>query len=287
MTTRDDGPQTYTIDGLPYQAWEEPDLGWLAPYGRVFQVMDRQSPAHLLFGVEGRYGKLFVKYAGARTVNFRGKPSEAVYALQSAMPLYRVEHPALLRPLAHGPAGGGYAVLFPWRGDGFLRSNPPDPTVRSRVRHLSLQRSLKMLDMVFDLHLTLAGEGYIAGNFSDTQLLIDFERDEAIVWDIDQYRKKPAANDKGRLRGSSRFMAPEEYVLGAALDESTTVYSMGALAFAFFGENDERSASAWSGPQALYAVARRAVQESKADRYPSLRSFLTAWRQAVGQSWIR
>ena len=141
-----------------------------------------------------------------------------------------------------------------------------------------------MLDMVFDLHLMLASEGLIAGNFSDCSLLIDFERDEAIVWDIDQYRKKPAANDKGRLRGSSRFMAPEEYTLGAALDESTTVYNMGALAFSFFSDEEDRSPDAWRGPQALYPVAKRAVSESKADRFPSLRAFLTAWRQAVGQS---
>ena len=287
MTPYDDAPSTFLIDGIPYQAWTEPDLSWLSGYGRVFRVMDRQSAAHLLFGVEGRYGRLFIKYAGARTVNYRGKPTDAIFSLQSAMRLYRYDHPALLRPLAHGPAGGGYAAVFPWRGDGFLRSTPPDSTVRNRLRHLSLHRSLKMLDMVFDLHLMLASEGLIAGNFSDSSLLIDFERNEAVVWDIDQYRQKPAANDKGRLRGSSRFMAPEEYVLGAALDESTTVYDMGALAFAFFGDGEERTQAAWTGPLPLYAVAKRAVQESKADRFPSLRSFLNAWRQAVGQSWLR
>ena len=286
MTPYDDAPSTFLIDGLPYQAWAEPDLNWLSGYGTVFRVMDRQSPAHLLFGVEGRYGRLLIKYAGARTVNYRGKPADAMFFLQSAMRLYRYDHPALLRPLAHGPAGGGYAAVFPWRGDGFLRSVPPDPSIRARVRHLSLHRSLKMLDMVFDLHLMLASEGLIAGNFSDGSLLIDFERDEALVWDIDQYRKKPAANDKGRLRGSSRFMAPEEYVLGAALDESTTVYNLGALAFAFFGDTENRSASAWFGPKALYPIAKRATQESKCDRFPSLRSFLNAWRQAVGETWL-
>ena len=286
MAPYDETPQTFTIDGVPYRAWNEPDLSWIAGYGRVFRVMDRQSAAHLLFGVEGPYGRLFIKYAGARTVNYRGKLSDAVFSLQNAMRLYRFDHPALLRPLAHGPAGGGYAAIFPWRGDGFLRSIPPDSTVRRRVRHLAPDRSLKMLDMVFDLHLMLASEGLIAGNFSDSQILIDFERDEAVLWDIDLYREKPAANDKSRLRGQSRYMAPEEYVLGAALDESTTVYNMGALAFAFLGDEEERSQTSWFGPQALYPVARRAVQESKADRYPSLRAFLNAWRQAVGQSWL-
>ena len=53
MTPYDDAPSTFLIDGIPYQAWAEPDLSWLSAYGTVFRVMDRQSPAHLLFGVEG------------------------------------------------------------------------------------------------------------------------------------------------------------------------------------------------------------------------------------------
>ena len=286
MTLHDQSPQTFTIDGLPYQAWTEPDLSWLTGYGRVFRVLDRQSTAHLLFGVDGPYGKLFIKYAGARTVNYRGKLSDAVFSLQNAMHLYRFDHPALPHPLAHGPAGGGYAAVFPWRGDHFLGAVPPDPAVRNRVHHLAPERALTMLDMVFDLHLMLASEGYIAGNFSDSHILVDFERDEALVWDIDLYRRKPAANDKSRLRGTSQFMAPEEFVLGAALDESTTVYNLGALAFAFFGDTENRSASAWFGPKALYPIAKRATQESKCDRFPSLRSFLNAWRQAVGETWL-
>ena len=274
---------TYDVDGMAYHARREPDLRWLSAYGRVFSVWDQQSSGNLCFGVEGKFGKLFVKYAGADTVNYRGRPSDTVAALRAAMPLYEEnDHPALTRLLAHGPAGEGYAAVFAWRDAPALRPAPGDESVRALVRRLPPARSLKMLDMVFDLHAYLAAEGIVAVDFWDGNVLIDFVRDEAIVCDIDLYRRKPAVNDRGRMWGSGRFMAPEEYQRGAALDECTTVYNMGALAFEFFGDNEDRSEKSWIGPPPLYAVARRATRESKADRFPSMRAYLDAWREAVG-----
>ncbi len=272
----------FLIDGVPYMALEKPDLHWLRPYGTVFQVFDRQFSGNLCFGVEGSYGRLFVKYAGARTLNYRGKPDNAVLALKNAMPLYDRSHQALTRLLAHGPAGDGYAAIFEWRDALPLRS-AYGPSAWNRARRLPLEKSLRMLDMVYDLHLCLAQDGIVAVDFYDGNVLIDFERDEAIVCDIDLYRRKPAFNDRGRMWGSSRFMAPEEYQLDAALDETTTEYNMAALAFAFYGDNSDRSMHAWRAPNCLWEVAHRAVAEAKADRYPSLRAFLDAWREAVGR----
>jgi serine/threonine-protein kinase len=154
--------------------------------------------------------------------------------------------------------------------------------VLGKVRSLPWQQSLKMLDRVYDLHAHLADAGYIAVDFWDGNVMIDFLRSDAVVCDIDLYRRKPARNDRGRMPGSSRFLSPEEYTLGAALDESTTVFAMGALAFEFYGDNHYRSRQDWAGPPALYEVARRATQEKRERRYPSLRSFLQEWRGAVG-----
>ncbi len=272
----------FQIDGVPYHAIEEPDLYWLRPYGRVFQVIDRQFSGNLCFGVTGSYGRLFVKYAGARTVNDRGGPENAIFTLQSAMPLYDRIHPALTRLLAHGPAGDGYAAIFEWR-DALPFRSASGPSAGDRARRLPLEKSLRMLDMVFDLHGSLAQEGIVAVDFHGGNVLIDFDRNEAVVCDIDLYRRKPAFNDRGRMWGSSHFMAPEEYELNAALDETTTEYNMAALAFAFFGGYEDRGRRAWKAPECLWEVAHRAVSESKADRYPSMRAFLDAWREAVGQ----
>ena len=276
-------PRFFQIDGIAYQARQEPDLRWLKAYGRVFRVFDRQLSGNLCFGVEGPYGKLFIKYAGAYTAQSAVPPAQAVRTLRNAMPLYRRAHPALIRLMAHGPAGEGYAAIFAWRDAPALRPTPPSPAVHDRLQRLQVDRRLKMLDMVYDLHAHLAEEGHIAVDFSDSNLLIDFERDEAIVCDIDLYRRKPAVNDRGRMRGSALFLSPEEYTLGAMLTESTTVYAMGALAFEFFGSNQDRRRDLWHGPEALYPVARKATQDEPSARFPSLRAFLNAWREAVGR----
>ena len=270
------------IDGIPYRVRQKTDLRWLQNYGRVFCVLDQQFSGNLCFGVEGPYGRLFIKYAGARTVNYRGRPSEAVSTLEGAMAFYQNKHPALTELLAHGPAGEGYAAVFAWRDALPLRPIPGTPGVRESVRRLPPVSSLKMLDMVFDLHAQLAGNGLVASDFHDGNVLIDLRALQAVVCDIDLYRRKPAVNDRGRMRGSSRFMAPEEYMRGAILEETTTVYNMGALAFEFFGENQERSKESWTGPGLLFPIAKKATQEAKADRFPSMRSFLDAWRAAVG-----
>ncbi len=278
--------QVFQIDGISYTALEEPDLRWLRPYGTVFQVLDRQYSGNLCFGVEGAFGRLFVKYAGARTVRYRGKAENAVLALRNAMPLYALQHPALTRLLAHGATDAGYAAFFQWRDALPLRS-ASGPSAMDRARRLPLEKSLRMLDMVFDLHLTLAQDGIVASGFSDADVLIDFDRSEAIVCDIGLYRRKPAFNDRGRMPGSSLFMAPEEYELDAALDETTTEYNMAALTFAFYGSNADRSKRAWNAPYCLWEVASRAASESKADRYPSMRAYLDAWREAVGRYYSK
>lgn len=282
-----DEERTLQVDGIPFQARGEVALDWLAPYGRVFYVFDQLTSGNLCFGVDGPYGKLFIKYAGAKPLNFSGRPEDAAATLQNAMPLYQHAHPALTRLLAHGHTGQGYAAVFAWRDAPALRPFPPDGAIRTRVRGLQLQRSLKMLDMVFDLHAQLAADGYVAVDFQDENLLIDFDRDEAIVCDLDLYRRKPAFNDRGRMQGSSLFMAPEEYQQGARLTESTTVYNMGALAFVFYGDCQSRSRESWFGPAALYPVAHRATMEQPFQRFPTMKAFLDAWREAVGHSWLR
>ncbi len=270
------------IDGIPYTVWEEPDLRWLKAYGTVFRVWDQQPSGNLDFGVEGPYGKLFIKYAGARTVNFRGDPADAIYTLHQAMPLYERDHPALVRLLSHGPADDGYAAIFEWCDALPLNGRYKGFSVREQVRRLPLINTLTMLDSIFDFHAVLARDGIIASNFHDGHVLIDFGKNEALVCDINHYRAKPAFNDKGLMRGSAQFMAPEETELNAALDESTTAYHMGALAFSFFGSNKDRSIKKWIGPRPLFQVASKATRQKKSDRYASMRAFLDAWREAVG-----
>ena len=273
------------MDGVPFRLLQETDLRWLRGYGTVFRVMDMLPSGNLCFGVQGPYGRLFIKYAGARTVRYGGRPQDAVEWLKHSARLYaRHTHPRLVPLLAHGPAGDGYATVFPWQDAQPLRPDPPSDQTRLRLRRLPLADRLSMLDGVFDLQALLAGEGLIAVDFTDEHVLIDLEQKRALVCDIDLYKEKPAFNTRGRMPGSPRFLAPEEYVMGDTLGEDTTVYKLGALAFEFFGDNADRSRDAWKGPAALYPVAERATRDSRKQRYAAVREFLTAWRDGVSQT---
>jgi len=56
-----------------------------------------------------------------------------------------------------------------------------------------------------------------------------------MICDIDFFREKPVINDMGQdWWGTKRFKAPEEYILGAKIDEDTNVFTLGALIFDFF-----------------------------------------------------
>lgn len=282
---REDGALWFELDGIAFQLRAFADLSWVRGYGRVFWAMDQGSSGNLCFGVDGPYGRLFIKYAGAQTVNYGGKPEDAVHWLRHAADLHsRYFHPCLIPMLTCGEAPGGYAVVFPWIDAPPLRPIPPSDQVRTRVRKLPLIRRLQMMDGVYDLHGLLAAQGLVAVDFTDEHVLIDFEKQQALVCDIDQYREKPVFNTRGRMPGSPRFLSPEEYVMGEELKEDTTVYKLGALAFEIFGDNAQRRREAWTGPEKLFPVAEKATREDRAVRYPTVREFLLAWRKAVSET---
>ena len=273
----------FHIDGIAFSAREMPDLSWLPAYGRVFRVLDQQLSGNLCFGVEGKYGRLFIKYAGARTLHYTGHPHQAIETLKNAMPLYQRAHPSLTKLLGHGPTREGYAAIFAWQDAQPLYAAGPTPAL-SRVRRISWASALAMLEGLFDLQAQLADEGYVAVDFSEDNILIDFTRDRAILCDIDLYKKKPLINDRGKMPGLPRLMAPEEYQPNASLDDGVTVYHMGMLAFSFFGDVQHPGKETWHGPDALYPVAEKAINRKREKRYPSARAFLQAWREAVAIS---
>ncbi|NLD83220.1 MAG: hypothetical protein GX637_03565 [Clostridiales bacterium] len=279
------GYPVYEIDGIRFSLRAFADLSWIRGYGTVFRVMDQLPSGNLCFGVDGPYGRLFIKYAGAQTVNYGGRPEDAVQWLRHGAGLYtRHFHPSLIPMLTCGPVPGGYVCVFPWQDALPLRPMPPTDRVRSRVRKSPLVQRLQMLDGVFDLHVLLSAAGLVAVDFTDEHVFIDFDAGRALVCDIDQYRSLPAFNTRGRMPGSPRFLAPEEYGMGEELKEDTTVYKLGALAFEFFGDNADRSRESWVGPANLYPAAERATRDKRGERYPTVREFLNDWRRAVSET---
>lgn len=119
--------------------------------------------------------------------------------------------------------------------------------------------------------------GWAPGDFYDGGLLYDFDRRRLTVVDLDCYRPGPYRNDMGRMFGSSRFMAPEEFSLGAPIDDRTTAYVMARTVLVFLADGT-LDRDAFRGPDALYAVAQEAVTT----RFPSYTAFHRRWLGARG-----
>jgi serine/threonine-protein kinase len=121
----------------------------------------------------------------------------------------------------------------------------------------------------------------VAIDFYDGSVMYDFNTGKTIICDIDCYEKSPYINNMGRLWGSSRFMSPEEYILGEKIDEITNIYTMGATAFVFLGGEKDRNHNKWRMGKNLYEVALRAVQDDRTKRYKTIDEFINNWNEAL------
>lgn len=83
----------------------------------------------------------------------------------------------------------------------------------------------------------------------------------------------------GRMFGSTRFMAPEEFELGAPIDQRTTVYTLARLAW-HFGTRLTEQADRFCGPDTARVALERATQPDPSERFPSVDDFAVAWEAA-------
>jgi serine/threonine-protein kinase len=81
----------------------------------------------------------------------------------------------------------------------------------------------------------------------------------------------------GRMFGSTRFMAPEEFELGALIDEQTNVFVMGQTALVFLSDGT-LNPNAFRGTPDLFKVIARACEPERLRRYDSMAAFYRAWR---------
>jgi len=281
----------HEIDGVRFALGQAHDFAWLHGYGRVSSVFDQQDSGNICFGATDGAQRWFIKYAGAPTVNFKGDPQEAIQRLQRAIPIHQaLAHPCLVQPIEHGERGAGYACVYAWAEGECLHAHwdfdrhpkyehPQSPNVR--FRQLPLEKKLACLDDIHQFHLLVAARGFVAIDFYDGCIMYDFATGKTTICDIDHYEKRPYKNRMGRMWGSSRFMSPEEFELGATIDEVTNVYTMGAAAFELLGDNQSRSAEAWVAPTALLRVAQRAVSPDRGMRQQSIQEFYDDWQLAL------
>src|SRR5690554_14703 len=266
---------------------EEHDFSWLKKYGKVFKVFDEQDSGNICFGVEKDGIKRFIKYAGAKTIEYSGDPLDAVRRLINATTNYKdLKHPHLIQFTESYEISSGYATVFDWFNGECLHShwlftpeekytNPKSPNYR--FNNLSIEKRLSVFEKVLNFHKHVEEKGYVAIDFYDGSILYDFISDEMKICDIDFYAKRPYINSTGRMWGSNRFMSPEEFEIGAVIDERTNVFNMGAIAFNMFGGTLDRSFEKWIVGKPLYQIALKAVSKKREERYNSVTELYNEW----------
>lgn len=278
------------VDGVPVRLKEPHDFSFLKKHGQVFCAFDENDSGNISFGLIDGDRRRFIKYAGANTINYNGEARPAIERLETALPVYEaLQHPVLIKLIGHEKTDSGFALVFDWADGECLHAHwnfdqfpkythPESPSYR--IRRLPIDKKLASLTDIFSFHQYVAGKQYVAIDFYDGSILYDFKTDRMMICDIDFYQKSPVTNTMGRMWGSSRFMSPEEYVLGAQIDELTNVFTLGAITFEYFGDSRSKSRELWEGPAVLYEVVKKAISPERDDRFQSIAQFIRAWEEA-------
>lgn len=248
---------------------------------RLLAAYLRQDSGCRSYAVEQSGERWFVKQA----VTARG-----CAALERAEALHaKVCHPALPTLCNTFEAADGRVHVYDWVPSEVLydyvnhpgeagRANPR--SVHARFRALPAERIIHTLNIIYDAHLVIADAGFVAVDFYDGCILYDFEAHRTWLCDLDEYRPGPFILEDERLPGSTRFMAPEEFRRGATIDQRTTVYALARASVIPLGDGNVDS-PAWRGGSRLRDVVRMATAEDPAERHPTIRAFVSAWREAL------
>ncbi|MGH3498921.1 MAG: hypothetical protein ACRDP1_15785 [Nocardioidaceae bacterium] len=271
----------------------EDDIGsFVRRHATVIKTFDHhnQDSGNVSWLVDVGDQRLFVKTAGAQGSSDHDGPvpyfdhAGRVGLIRNAVDLARsCSHHALPRLLnvIESPAGPALVYEAP---PGDLVHVPSasrrDPgSAYQRFAHLPAEELLGVLDVLIDLHVALAAVRWIAVDLYDGCLIVDFASGSLKVIDLDTYRRGPSLNDMGRMFGSSRFMAPEEFERGAVIDERTTVFTLGRLAW-HFGTRLTEAAESFCGSPGVADVVRQACQDLPADRHRTVAALGQAWTSA-------
>jgi len=274
------------MEECPFVAVKQIDeelVSYLSRIGNIFTVFDQQDSGCISYGVRAAEQNWFVKYA---------ENHEAIGFMRNAEIFHQaVAHPHIPKLVHAFTTVNGFALVYEWVEGEVLgtpafpgkegRNRPESP--HFRFRQLPTDRIIAALNTVYDVHACVEGEGYVAVDFYDGGMIYDFDRYNLHLCDFDCYRRGAFELEMDRNFGSSRFMAPEEFIRGSLIDHLTNVYTMGAAAFEFLAIDGGTERHAWQASDALYQVARKAASAERSERYESVQVFYRAWMEAQRQ----
>ena len=216
-------------------------------------------------------------------------PQTLIWLKQAVRFHAAVQHEALPRLHNAFTTPDGFTVVYNWIDGEGLRPERElsvgEMHPRDRFCALPAAEIIDALNVIYDVHLLIEKQGFIAEDFYDGCIIYDFEKKQIHLYDFDHYHPAPFVNDRGRLYGSSRFMAPEEFQKGERIDERTNVFMLGRTAFVLLANNSDLR-NDWKGNAAMWQVAKKATNMDKQLRYQSVEEFVSAWHAAIATNKI-
>ncbi|MBA8795788.1 serine/threonine-protein kinase [Friedmanniella endophytica] len=237
---------------------------------RAFVRFANETSGALAFGVEHAGRRWFVKGRGPGTPS----PTLAASLARAAALHAAVRHPVVVPLVGVLDGLDGPTLVYPWC-DGEVLSPQAEggPSALDRFRRLPVATVTAAVGDLLDAHRVIAAAGWIAGDLYDSCFLWDAAARRIRLIDLDEYRPGPFVLDSERLYGSSRYLAPEESVRGALIDQRSTVVTLGRTVQQLLASPD----GGWRGSTAQAAMAERACADAPEDRYPTVSALVAAW----------
>lgn len=259
---------------------------YLSRAGAVFATFDArtQDSGNLSFGVESNGRRWFVKTAGdpADPKPFLTHEARIALLLNARRLAHAVSHPALPALQGVTQSAWGPMLIYEWAAGELVRvpeERRSDPaSAFQRFRRLSADELTAAIDTILDGHLELCRAGWVACDFYDGSIIYDFTGRKTWLIDLDSYHLGPFTNEMGRMFGSARFMAPEEFERGARIDERTTVFTLGRMISVFLGDGD-LARQGFRGSESQHRAMLTACSLDPEARPRSVAELVEAWRR--------
>jgi serine/threonine-protein kinase len=266
-------------------------LEFVASCGTVVHTFDRsQDSGNVSWIVATEAGEFFAKSAGSADPPTRGRPAPyfdhtgRVQLLRNAIELAAsCDHRSLARLRNVVETADGPMLVYDCAPGELIGASRAERAMSAsayrRFAALPAERHVAVVLELFEAHVALAAAGWIACDLYDGCLIYDFSTGRLTLIDLDTYARGPFVNEMGRMFGSDRYMAPEEYVLGATIDERTTVFTLGRLAM-HFGTATTDDPDRYVGGAKRAALLVRASASDPASRFGDVASLNAAYAGA-------
>ncbi len=242
-----------------------------------------QDSGNISYGIRVDGAPFFVKTTGIPGAPLAGPASptheDRVDLLRNAITVAgSITRPAI--PILHNVIDSptGPMLVYEWASGELLRARQPGKA-HDRFRSLPLTELLDAINTVYDVLELLSQADWIVEDFYDGCLIYDFDTADIHVVDLDHSHPGPFINTMGRMFGSSRFMAPEEFEKGAVIDHRTASFLLGRIGAVLLSDNSLDRAP-FRGSDTQHGVIVHACQPDPSDRYQTEAEFLGAWRLA-------